>query len=104
VTKERSMTTYLRKHATGDPEQIDIDTESWDLDVQLERLHAWMREHPDFTRRVMGWIVDIGYEPRANVAVARYTISVQLMTILANKNVTLWLSDYLNEKQARPQH
>ena len=59
-----------------------------------------MREHPDFNAEGCEWVVDVGYEPRRNVAVAGYTISVELMALLARKNVTLWLSDYLNAENA----
>jgi hypothetical protein len=88
------MTTYLRKHGASKANQIAIDAESWDLDAQLERLHAWMHEHPDFNAEGSEWVVDVGFEPRKGVAVAGYTVSVELMRILSQKNVTLWLSDY----------
>lgn len=88
------MTTNLRRRGMGNENQVAIDAESWDLDVQLERLHAWMREHPDFNAEGSEWVVDVGFEPRKDVAVAGYTVSVELMAILSRKNVALWLSDY----------
>ena len=94
------MTSYLRQHGEGKAGQIPIDNESWDLDVQLRSLLKWMNEHPDFNSEGAEWIVDVGYEPRPNAVVAGYTVSVELMTILVRKNVTLWFSDYLNDDRA----
>jgi hypothetical protein len=88
------MTTYLRRRGAGSENQVAIDGESWDLGAQLERLHAWMREHSDFNAEGSEWVVDVGFEPRKSVAVAGYTVSVELMAILSQKNVALWLSDY----------
>lgn len=68
------------------------------MDHQLESLLGWLKTHSDFNFSKGQWIVDIGFEPRGSVAVAGYTINVELMHLLSVNGITLWLSDYLNEK------
>jgi hypothetical protein len=95
------VATYLRNHREGSSDAIvHIEKESCDLDHQLEALLAWLRRHPHFDFSNGDWIVDIGFEPRRSVDVAGYTISVELMQLLSINGITLWLSDYLNEKNA----
>jgi len=89
------MSTYLRNNkAASSDAAIDVVTDSWDLDVQLGRLLAWLQEHPKFDFGRGEWIVDVGYERRCGVAAAGYTISVELMALLSKNSITLWLSDY----------
>lgn len=89
------MSTYLRNNKAGASSVVfDVVTDSWDLDVQLRRLLVWLEEHSDFDFRSGEWIADVGYEPRTGVAVAGYTVSVELMAMLSKNNITLWLSDY----------
>ena len=93
------MPTYLRNNRQGSSDPIiSIERESWDLDRQLESLLAWLKEHADFDFAKGTWIVDIGFEPRGSAAVAGYKISVELMHLLSVNGITLWLSDYLNQK------
>ncbi len=95
------MSTYLRNHREGSVDPIiEIQKDSWDLDRQLESLLTWLKGHPTFDFSNGEWIVDIGFEPRRSVDVAGYTISVELMRLLSAKGITLWMSDYLNEKNA----
>jgi len=89
------MSTYLRNSKVGSSRAvIGVVTDNWDLDVQLRRLLVWLEENLDFHFGGGEWIVDVGYEPRAAVTVAGYTINVELMTLLSKKGITLWLSDY----------
>ena len=95
------MSTYLRNHKEGSTDPIiDIESDNWDLDHQLESLLTWLKQHPDFDFSKGEWIVDIGFEPRNSADVAGYTIKVELMQLLSSKGITLWLSDYLNKKNA----
>jgi len=72
--------------------------DSWDLDSELEALLQWLKQHPDFDFAKGQWIADIGFEPRGSATVAGYTISVELMNLLSVNGITLWLSDYLNQR------
>jgi hypothetical protein len=91
--------TYLRNNRQGSSDPIiSIERESWDLDRQLESLLAWLKEHADFDFANGPWIVDIGFEPRGSAVFASYKISVELMHLLSVNGITLWLSDYLNQK------
>ena len=95
------MATYLRNHREGSSDPIvHIEKESCDLDHQLEALLAWLKQNPHFDFSNGDWIVDIGFEPRRSADVAGYTISVELMHLLSVNGIALWLSDYLNEKNA----
>lgn len=93
------MSTYLRNHKEGSTDPIiDIESNNWDLDHQLQSLLIWLKKHSDFDFSKGEWIVDIGFEPRKSADVAGYTIDVELMRLLSSKGITLWLSDYLNKK------
>ncbi|MEM7401507.1 MAG: hypothetical protein AAF304_06115 [Pseudomonadota bacterium] len=73
---------------------IEIVNDNWDLDSQLQSLENWFCKNADHNFYDGEWIADVGFEPRADVSVAGYTISVELMKHLAENNITLWLSDY----------
>ena len=92
------MSTYLRNTERDSSDAIvDVIADEWDLDRQLEDLFAWLHAHPDFDFSSGKWVADVGFSSRPNVAVAGYTISVELMALLSQNKITLWLSDYGNE-------
>lgn len=95
------MSTYLRNHKDGNTDAvINVVGDNWDLDYQLDALLMWLKDHPNFNFANGEWIVDIGFEPRGSADVAGYTIKLELMRLLSLNGITLWLSDYLNRKDA----
>jgi hypothetical protein len=95
------MSTYIKNNRIGNSDKpIVICEDMWDLDTQLEALKSWFNHNPAYDFSLGEWIVDIGFEPRPSATVAGYTIPVELMRTLSSKGITLWLSDYLNNKNA----
>lgn len=89
------MGTYLRNsRADSGDAVVNIAADEWDLDRQLDGLLAWLRANPGFDFSSGDWVVDVGFCSRPNVAVAGYTISVELMAVLSGNKISLWLSDY----------
>lgn len=89
------MSTYLKNNQPRTATHIvEIINDNWDLDTQLQALENWLCENPDFCFTNGEWIADIGYDPRPDVTVAGYTVSLGLMSHLVKNNITLWISDY----------
>ena len=67
---------------------------TWDFDEQIEAIERWLKKNKDYDFSEGVWVIDVGFEARSTVAVSGYTISVNIMKMLSEKNITLWLSDY----------
>ncbi len=89
------MSTYLKNNnSEAGIHVIEIINDNWDLDTQLKTLENWLHQNSDFNFSTGEWIADIGFEPRPDVSVAGYTINHELMSLLVENRITLWLSDY----------
>ena len=91
------MTSVLRSLLDPSPTQaVEIEPESWDLDVQIAACTRWLVQNP----LPMGpgeLVLDIGFQMRAGVAVAGYTVPCAFMRLLCDRGIDLWLSHYPGE-------
>ena len=89
------MSTHLKNNRVGCADAVvDVVANEWDLDRQLSGLMAWLLAHPEFDFSSGEWVADVGFSSRPNVTVAGYTVSIELMAMLSQNKITLWLSDY----------
>jgi len=92
------MSTYLKNsEADSTDAVVDVIADEWDLDRQLAGLMAWLQAHPEFDFSSGKWVADVGFSSRSGVTVAGYTVSIELMALLSENKITLWLSDYGND-------
>jgi hypothetical protein len=89
------MPTHLRNNTEGSERAaVFISTDSYDLNSQLDELMLWLSTNTDFVFGTEQWVVDIGFSRPKNGSMASYTVPVELMGKLSDKNITLWLSEY----------
>jgi hypothetical protein len=89
------VSTYLRDNEPDSASPaIELASDRWDLDEQVDTLLQWLKNNPDFDFGGKPWIVDVGFTRREGATVPGYTVSVDLMQMLSSRNITLWLTQY----------
>jgi hypothetical protein len=94
------VTAVLRRLGEpGGEYAVEIDADSWDLDTQIASCTRWLRENQVPTG-ASDLVLDIGFQARPEVAIAGYSVPLDFMRCLCERNIHLWLSLYPGECEA----